>query len=63
MVFIPALTVVILLVIFPRSNLASFPKVFPETSLIVAIFARCFGGLEQILDFDDEGKIRHRVAL
>lgn len=48
MVFIPVLTLVILLIKSPRSIVASFPNVFPVTSLIDAIFPGSFGSLGQI---------------
>jgi hypothetical protein len=56
------LTLVILLIKSPRSTVASFPNVFPVTSLIDAIFPASFGGLGQILDFHDS-EVRQPVTL
>lgn len=62
MVFIPVLTLVILLIKSPRSIVASFPNVFPVTSLIDAIFPSSFGILGQTLNFHDN-EVRQPVTL
>lgn len=60
--FIPVPALVVLWIKSPRINVASFPNVFPVTSLIDAIFSRCFSGLAQMLVFHD-GEARQPATL